>query len=614
MIEAESVIGVFIGLEAASYEYVADIIAPYQLDFSIDIGSFLLIEGTSELLVARVMQYVPRGEFTSFMGEKWLSDVALEGDVIGPDIKKRKISYRVRIKILGALTQNGDFKPGLLRIPHITSRVCKPNVSQVEQIVNKALKEQERGIEVGTYALDDSIRVKFDMNELNAKRTFIFARAGYGKSNLMKVIASKWNPKYGGLLIFDPEGEYATTDAKQRPGIMDKREAILITNRNLDQKLPNVYTTLKLNLKDFNPRTILPTLVAESKHDNIFFMKLMGLEPENWCRLVDLLIQDGFASDDTEIIEILGLDKNDSQAIGPIKNNLVPAIRDLHDPDSKLMNIVEEALKQGRVLIIDVSLIDSKNALRLSSIIVNHIFNINVREFTSAGGAGLITATFVVEEAQSVLSGSDVGPFVELAKEGRKYHLGGIFVTQQPGSIPPEIVSQGDNFFVFHLLSRGDLQSLQKANAHYSDDIITQILNEPTKGKCYMWTSHQPFVIPVCVNFFEDPSYAKKNQSTEIQSKSNILGPILKNISDEFENPLFSSILKKFEAVENENIGEEIGKKTVALFRKLSDAEKAFLRERKRLQKNRNQEEFAVTTHYYQELIRQRVSLGCRSE
>jgi hypothetical protein len=343
-------------------------------------------------------------------------------------------------------------------------------------------------------------------------------------------------------------------------------------------------------------------------------MKLMGLEPENWCSLVDLLKQDGFGSDDDEIIEILGLDERDTQAIGPIKNNLVPAIRDLHDPDSKLINIVEEALKQGRVLIIDVSLIDSKNALRLSSIIVNYVFNINQREFTSAGGTGLITATFVVEEAQSVLSGSDVGPFIELAKEGRKYHLGGIFVTQQPGSIPPEIVSQGDNFFVFHLLSRGDLQSLQRANAHYSDDIITQILNEPTKGKCYMWTSHQPFVIPISVDFFEDPSYAKINQSKEVQSKSNILGPILKNISDEFENPLFHNILKKFEAVENENVGGEIGKKTVALFKKLDDAEKAFLRERKRLQENKNQEEFAVKTNYYLELGRQHASLGCESE
>jgi hypothetical protein len=250
----------------------------------------------------------------------------------------------------------------------------------------------------------------------------------------------------------------------------------------------------------------------------------------------------------------------------------------------------------------------------LSSIIVNHIFNINQREFISVGGKGLITATFVIEEAQSVLSRSDVGPFIELAKEGRKYHLGGIFVTQQPSSIPFEITSQGDNFFVFHLLSRGDLQSLQKANAHYSDDIITQVLNEPTKGKCYMWTSHQPFVIPISVKLFEDPSYAKKDQSKKIQSEFNILVPILQKISDEFKNPLFKNILEKFAAVENENIGEETNKKTVALFRKLNDEEKVFLREKNRLQENRTGEEFAVKTLYYQELLRLRQSLECKSE
>jgi PBP1b-binding outer membrane lipoprotein LpoB len=129
-----------------------------------------------------------------------------------------------------------------------------------------------------------------------------------------------------------------------------------------------------------------------------------------------------------------------------------------------------------------------------------------------------------------------------------------------------------------------------------------------------MWTSHQPFVIPITVAFFENPVYAQKNQSIEIQSKSNILGPILKNISDEFENPLFKNILKKFGDVENENIGEETNKKTVALFRKLDDAEKEFLRERNRLQPNKTGEEFAVKTLYYQELLRLGHSLGCKSE
>ena len=60
-------------------------------------------------------------------------------------------------------------------------------------------------------------------------------------------------------------------------------------------------------------------------------------------------------------------------------------------------------------------------------------------------------------------SGSGAGlaaedsPFVSWVKEGRKYGLGAVLVTQQPGSIPAELLSQGDNFFVFHLLSAGDL-------------------------------------------------------------------------------------------------------------------------------------------------------------
>jgi DNA helicase HerA-like ATPase len=607
-IRRESVIGVFIGLESSTYEYIADIIAPYQLDFSIDIGSFLLIESGPEVLVSRVMQYVPRGEFTSFMGEKWLSEVALEGDAIGSDIKKRKISYRVRIKILGALSDKGEFKPGLMRIPHITSRVFKPDVEQTKQIVNKALEEQRKGIEVGTYVLDDSVKVNFDMTKLNAKRTFIFSRAGYGKSNLMKIIASEWKQEYGGLLIFDPEGEYAVTNVNKGPGIMDKREAVWITNRSVETSNVNVYSKLKLDLRQFSAGQIIPILVAEAKHDSVFFPKLMTLggDRERWARLVNVLYRDGFLAANGEIEDILQLEPNDAQ-IGPIKNNLVPKIRSLHEPDSNLLEIIGHCLKDGRVVIVDVSLIDSKSALWLSSIIVRHFFNLNQANFTSAGEESLVKATFVVEEAQTVLTGSDVGSFIELAKEGRKYYLGGIFVTQQPSAIPFEILSQADNFFVFHLLSRGDLESLNRANAHYSNDIITQILNEPIRGKCYMWTSHQPFVVPMMVKKFDAP-YVKSNQSQEIQSKSNLLGPILKEVIEESKDPQFKSILDKLVEVDTRLADHKVGDRTKELFKRLSEEEKEFLRKRDGLQANIEGVEFAVKTGYYLKLKGEYVS------
>ena len=228
----ENIVGVFTGLQSSTYEYIADIIAPYQTNFKPEIGSFMLIDNINSNIVARVMDYIPRGELTSFMGEKWLSDVALTPEAIGMDIKKRKICYKVKIKLLGRLDKNNNkFNPGIKELPHITSKVICPNTDTIRQICNQALEEQSEGSKIGTYSMNDKIDIHFRLDDLNSQRTFIFARAGYGKSNLMKILATNWKQSYGGLVIFDPEGEYAVTDKKNRPGIMDKIPCIFITNR-----------------------------------------------------------------------------------------------------------------------------------------------------------------------------------------------------------------------------------------------------------------------------------------------------------------------------------------------------------------------------------------------
>ena len=291
-----------------------------------------------------------------------------------------------------------------------------------------------------------------------------------------------------------------------------------------------MYGNIKLNLAELPHWLAIPLMVNPNKHETVFFAKLMSMKQDNWCELVDLISSKGWGAKYTEINKIvLGIDGPPPKDIDvkPILNNLVNPIRRLHDRNSRLLQITTKALLDGTVVIFDISRIDSQTARWISSIIIKKIFDDNKNNFTRFGGKQLIKATFVLEEAHTVLStGSAPSAFVDLAKEGRKYGLGGIFITQQPGSIPHEIISQGDNFFVFHLLSRGDLSALSKANAHYSDDIITQVLNEPVRGKSYMWTSHQPFVIPISVRNFENPKFAEPNQSLQIQKSEDILEQI----------------------------------------------------------------------------------------
>ena len=608
-------VGVFTGLESSSYEYVAKIIAPYRPDFRLEIGTLLLVQSGHEDIVARIMDYAPSGEFTTAMGEKWLSNIASQGaiDEIGHDIKKRKITYKVRIKVLGSL-ENDVFTAGLKRIPQITSKVRLPTRETLQVIINKALKDQSGGVRIGHYVMDAKISVQFDESKLNSKRTFVFARAGYGKSNLMKMICMEWSSVNGGLLVFDQDGEYAVTDMEGRPGVMDGREAIMITNQKMDDSLANVYPNNRVNLKDLPHKMIIPLLVSSAKHEMVFFGKLMGMRSSNWPALVDLLATEGWSADYDRINEIVtgGSSRAPSEVdIKPILNNLVPSISSIHDPDSKAIQIIEEAMGRGMVAIFDISRLDSQTARWLSSMIVTRIFNRNKENFIKHGGTGLIKATFVLEEAHDVLGRRDgssaPSAFVDLAKEGRKYNLGGIFITQQPGSIPTDIVSQGDNFFVFHMLSRTDLVSLSNSNAHYSKDVITQILNEPIRGKSYMWTSHQPFVIPIMVRNFED--MVRPNNSRATQAGSTALSNILGGIRDEEQNPLARSVYDKFTAVDRDPSVEGKGKGPET-FKQLTDEEKVYLQGIGALQDGKDGRPFAITYPYQSKMRSMRPSGG----
>ncbi len=150
--------------------------------------------------------------------------------------------------------------------------------------------------------------------------------------------------------------------------------------------------------------------------------------------------------------------------------------------------------------------------------IVERIFDRNQKEFTEASPKTIPTIA-VIEEAQSVLNGKTTTsePYITWVKEGRKYDLGALLITQQPGSIPTDILSQGDNWFIFHLLSTADLLNLQRANAHFSNDILSVLLNEPIPGQGVFWSSvgGKPYPISLRVFSFEyiysvlDPTYSR---------------------------------------------------------------------------------------------------------
>jgi len=187
--------------------------------------------------------------------------------------------------------------------------------------------------------------------------------------------------------------------------------------------------------------------------------------------------------------------------------------------------------KRGKLVILDLSLMTIEQGIRLGEAVLEEVFRHSVRGITSGK---VINAIAVFEESQNVLNRKHVEEgrsiFVRWAKEGRKFHLGLIYVTQQPGAIAEEIVSQTDNYFVMHLLNQGDIEALQKANRHYGG-VIAQFLGDETiVGNAYIYSApHQPYIFPARVFEFSKVFFDDYFGSFDLKS----VADALRQVADE---------------------------------------------------------------------------------
>lgn len=519
----------------------ADIVLPYRIDFqSIPMhGQFLLVQLASEdeAVLGRITSFYSDGKLTREHGEDFSLRTMDEDREIPEDLREQYVKYRVNIRVLGVLRYSKGqfiFVASHRRLPHVGSRVAFPTNEVLQEIVGHNIE----GADLGFFALGefvyagndtrlevaDWMQVKsptivthFPVQNLVSRRSFVFARAGYGKSNLIKLLFSelyKTTPTKKkrdkdvpvGSLIFDPEGEYFWPDDNGRPGFADvphlQDKLVVFTRRQAPSPFYNSFVAggVKLDIRRLPPASVIGVALSPERQEQQNVRKLRGVSPNNWIELVNLVHKDGYGADLDKVKKLIGIGENAEAEAGAALSNMVYIVRALHDPQSRLMDFLFKSLREGKLCIVDISQMRGEQGLTLSSLILQEIFNHNQDKFTEKEPQTIPTIA-VVEEAQSVLgksSSSGDGPFVAWFKEGRKYDLGAVMITQQPGSIPVELLSQGDNWFIFHLLSASDLKSLQRANSHYSDDLLGGLLNEPIPGQGVMWSSVSASPYPIC--------------------------------------------------------------------------------------------------------------------
>jgi hypothetical protein len=451
--------------------------------------------------------------------------------------KQKMFSYTYKVRILGTYNDNGtslSFTTAVRKLPTVSYIARHLNKREIDHILNKA---NEDGVPIGYLCIGETVsedkgQILFKIDRLRDKRTMVFAQSGFGKTNLVKVLLLNMvkDEKYG-KLIFDLNGEYFLRGTKTY-GIGDIDDANIRTNVIVytDKTLPEVYKESKrfvsggkvlLNMHEHLTVGDIFTFAAGfSEVMKSFLLYLDESGVSDFIKNINQYVanprklhQDFTDFFGEEKLNKDGTPKEDASARKTIMairkriSRLIDEGKGLHSSSSDLVEKIFEHLKKGKTVIIDLSLKDNMDASIISTILVRKLFENNKEKFTSDKPGEVINAVVFVEEAQNVLSEefvkSNTNPFVRLAKEGRKFGLGVVAITQRPSAISEEIRTQAENFFAFHMGNSDDIRALTKSNTNFDGVIATFIQRETIPGNLYMVSSDQAFALPVRVVEFE---------------------------------------------------------------------------------------------------------------
>ena len=440
--------------------------------------------------------------------------------------KQKMFSYTYKVRLLGTFIDKGtsiEFTTAARKLPTVSYHARHLKQNEVKHILNMG---NENGAEIGYLCIGEDIYkdkgdILFDVQKLRDKRTMVFAQSGFGKTNLVKVLLYHiiGDTSYG-KLIFDLNGEYFLKGRKTY-GLGDINEQKIKDNLVVysDKKLPDEY----------RDRFIYKGNVLINMHEHLTVGDILNFSPgfsevmkSFLLYLAENEVKDFIENINTYVADPQQLrkrfpdfwdakkDASSRTTVAAIRKRIAYLIEEgkgLHSSSSKLMEEAMDYLKQGKTVVIDLSLRDSVDASIISTILARKLFEHNKEKFTSDNPEDVINTVIFVEEAQNVLSDELVkataNPFVKTAKEGRKFGIGMVAITQRPSAISEEIRTQAENFFAFHLGNSDDIKALIKSNVNYEGVIANFIQRETIPGNLYMVSSEQAFALPIRVKWFE---------------------------------------------------------------------------------------------------------------
>ena len=172
---------------------------------------------------------------------------------------------------------------------------------------------------------------------------------------------------------------------------------------------------------------------------------------------------------------------------------------------------IYDLLKDGKIIILDLSVGDARIREKVSTRIAHKIFQNSMKVFVQ--GETPPNIVVYIEEAHNLIGrGMDLTEtWPRLAKEGAKYRISLVYATQEVSSMHPNILANTENWFITHLNNAREVKEL--AQFYDFSDFSDSLIRAQDVGFARVKTLSSPFVIPVQIDKFDPEAERQRVQA-----------------------------------------------------------------------------------------------------
>ncbi|TRM99596.1 hypothetical protein DJ527_08405 [Sulfolobus sp. F1] len=360
---------------------------------------------------------------------------------------------KAKIKLLCDLNKN-------CLMPDIPPSAGTP-VREAEEEELKSIYS-DGNIRIGTL-VGTSVSVRLNINSLS-RHLAILAATGAGKSNTVAVLSQRISELGGSVIIFDYHGEYYDSDMKNLNNIEPRLNPLYLTPREFATLLEvreNATIQFRILRRAFNK--FKQEISNKIKEGQVSLSKLN----QEFLEIMESYIQNE------------GKGEKRENPADELLNKLEEFVDRYNGVIDLSASDVIEKIKRSRVNVVNLTQLDEDSMDAVVSHYLRRILD-SRKEFARKRSSGLkFLIISVIEEAHVFLSKNENTLTKywasRIAREGRKFGVGLVIVSQRPKGLDDNILSQMTNKIILKIVEPNDKKYILESSDNLSEDLVEQL-------------------------------------------------------------------------------------------------------------------------------------------